>query len=105
VHTRRSSKPFGVYLSDERVLNARQCRNEFVFNTCVKIEGIARVEHQEQILENIAILLPGNVRESLHRDVVFGALEPTDDLLSHLGLVLAIAERTGVSDDGLDANR
>lgn|SRR6266850_5492903 len=105
VHTRRSGKPFGVYLSDERVPNALQRRNEFVFNTRVKIEGIARVKHREQILENIAILLPGDVRECLHRDVVFGALEPTDDLLSHLGLVLAIAERTGVSDDGLDANR
>ena len=105
VHTRRSSKPFGVYLSDERVPNALQRRNEFVFNTCLKIEGIARVKHRKQILEDIAILLPGDVRECLHRDVVFGALKPTDDLLSHLGLVLAIAERTGVSNNGLDADR
>src|SRR5579863_9091687 len=105
VHARRSSKPFRVYLSDERVPHALQRRNEFVLETCLEIEGIARVEHREQILEDIAILLPSDVRECLHRDVVLGALEPAGDLLSHLGLVLAIAERTSVSDDGLNGNR
>jgi hypothetical protein len=105
VHARWSSKPLGVYLSDERVPNALQRRNKLVLKTCLELEGIARVEHREQVLENMAVLLSGDVREGLHRDVVLRALEPTDDLLSHLGLVLAIAERPGVSDDGLDGNR
>jgi len=104
VHTRRSSKPFGVYLPDERVSNALQGRNEFVLETCLEIKGVTRVEHREQIVEYIAILLPGDVRKSLHRYVVLGALEPTDDILSHLGLVLTIAERAVVF-DGLNGNR
>ncbi len=104
VHTRRSSEPFGVYLPDERVSNALQGLNEFVLETCLEIKGVTRVEHREQILEYIAILLPGDVRKSLHRYVVLGALEPTDDILSHLGLVLTIAERAVVF-DGLNGNR
>ncbi len=104
MHTRRSSEPFGVYLPDERVSNALQGLNEFVLETCLEIEGVTRVEHREQILEYIAILLPGDVRKSLHRYVVLGALEPTDDILSHLGLVLTIAERAVVF-DGLNGNR
>ena len=104
VHTRRSSEPFGVYLPDERVSNALQGLNEFVLETCLEIKGVTRVEHREQILEYIAIFLPGDVRKSLHRYVVLGALEPTDDILSHLGLVLTIAERAVVF-DGLNGNR
>jgi hypothetical protein len=105
VHTRGSSKPFWVYLSDERISNTLQRRNKVVLKTDLEIERITRVEHREQVVENISILLPGDVRECLHRDVILGALEPTDDLLSHLGLVLAISKRTSVPDDGLNSNR
>jgi|SRR5580658_10324604 hypothetical protein len=94
VHTRRSGKPFRVNLSNKRVPNAFQSLNEFVLKARLGIERVARVKHREQILDYISILLSGNVRESLHRYVVLGTLEPTDDILSHLGLILTIAERT-----------
>ena len=104
MHARRSSKPFGVHLPDEWVPNTLQRLNEFVFKARLGFEGVAGVEHRVKILENIAILSPGDVRESLHRYVVLCALEPTDDVLSHLGLILTIAERTSVFDE-LNSNR
>ena len=96
MHTRRSGKPFRIYLSNERVPNALQSLNEFILKACLGIERIARVKHREQILDYIPILLSRNVRQSLHGYVVLGALEPTDDILSHLGLILTIAERASV---------
>ena len=104
MHARRSSKPFGVHLPDEWVPNTLQRLNELVFKARLGFKGVARVEHRVEILEDIAILPPGDVREGLHRYVVLCALEPTDDVLSHLGLVLTIAEGTSVF-DGLNSNR
>ena len=104
VHTRRSGKPFRVYLSDERVPNAFQGRDKFVLKTRLRIERVARVKHREQVVEYIAILLSGDVRESLHRYIILGALQPTNDILSHLGLVLTITERAGFL-EGLNSSR
>ena len=104
MHARRSGKPFGIHLPGEWVPHTLQRLNEFVFKPRLGFEGVARVEHRIKILENIAILPPGDVRESLHRYVVLCALEPTDDVLSHLGLVLTIAKRASVF-DGLNSDR
>ena len=56
------------------------------------IERVHRVKHRDQILKYVAILLPGDVHKCLHRYVILGALEPANDILTHLGLVLAITE-------------
>ena len=96
MHTRRSGKPFRVNLPNKRVPNALQSLNEFVLKARLGIEPVAGVKHREQILNYISILLSSNVRESLHGYVVLGTLEPTDDILAHLGLILTIAERTTV---------
>jgi hypothetical protein len=104
VHARRSSKPFRVNLSNKRVPNAFQSLNEFVLEARLGIKRVARVKHREQILDYITILLPSDVRESLHGYVILGTLEPTDDILSHLGLILTIAERASVL-EGLNNSR
>jgi hypothetical protein len=91
-------------MSNKRVPNAFQSVNEFVFKARLEIERVARVKHREQILDYISIFLSSNVRESLHGYVVLGTLEPTDNILSHLGLILTIAERTGVL-EGLNDSR
>jgi len=66
VHTRWGGKPFGVYLSDERVPDAFQGSNELVFKPRLRIERVVLIEHGVQILEYIAILLCGNVRQNMH---------------------------------------
>ena len=104
MHTRRSGKPFRVNLPNKRVPNALQSLNEFVLKARLGIKPVAGVKHREQILNYISILLSSNVRESLHGYVVLGTLEPTDDILAHLGLILTIAERTTVL-EGLNNSR
>ena len=93
MHTRRGGKPFGIHLTNKWVPKALQSRNELVLKPRLGIERVSRVKHREQILNYIPILLPGNVRERLHGYVILGALEPPDDVLSHLGLIVTIAER------------
>jgi hypothetical protein len=83
---------------------ALQSRNELVLKSRLGIERVARVKHREQILDYISVLLPSNVRKRLHGYVVLGALEPTNDVLSHLGLILTIAERTRIL-EGLNRSR
>ena len=96
MHARRSGKPFRVNMSNKRVPNALQSLDEFVLKASLRLEWVARVKHREQILDYVSILLSSNIRESLHGYVVLGTLQPANNILSHLGLILTIAERTSV---------
>ena len=95
MHTRRCSKPSVVQRMRIRITECFQRGRKIILKPAAR-KWISRIKIQDKKLEYSTIFLSLDVVQSTGCDLEACALEKDEDVVSHLGLILSIAEWTSI---------
>lgn len=88
----RRSQPPRIYGPDVRVPQRLQRGQELLFPPLLRSERPLWIQQRYEVLEDGAEVAACDVLEDAVGDLEPGALEPADDVLTHLGLEVAVAD-------------